>query len=359
MKVAIIGAGLAGLACAHELERYAVNATIIERNSFIGEAFSHVGAVLEVISRPTSKPLDYFKYNLGIDVKPIHTVKKVIHHSPNKTTVIGGNLGYFFERSKEPMDVKVQIFSKLKKTKIIYNTFGDYEKLAQEYDYVVIANGNPDYTNELGCWIPWVNTFVKGATVLGNFDAGTLMVWLNKDYCKNGYVYLTPFDSTRASLVLVATDVTEKEIDHFWELFLYSEKITYTIVEEFKISHKSGYVYPHKVNNIYFAGNAGGSIDPFLGFGVANSLISGVMSARSIVNNTDYEKLLSKVVQRNCELLNLRKGFNGLDNASYDKLVTLIGMPVIKQLTYYTPINIIKHGSQIIALKNMFVHKNK
>jgi len=36
MRVAIIGAGLAGLSCAHELERYGVSPVIFEKNSYIG-----------------------------------------------------------------------------------------------------------------------------------------------------------------------------------------------------------------------------------------------------------------------------------------------------------------------------------
>ena len=37
-----------------------------------------------------------------------------------------------------------------------------------------------------------MSTYVRCATVFGDFDPTSMTVWLNKDYCKNGYAYLTP-----------------------------------------------------------------------------------------------------------------------------------------------------------------------
>ncbi len=59
MKVAIIGAGLAGLSCAHELEKYGVRPVIYEKNSYIGEQISHVSAILEIINRPIKDVVKY------------------------------------------------------------------------------------------------------------------------------------------------------------------------------------------------------------------------------------------------------------------------------------------------------------
>ncbi len=352
MNVAIIGAGLAGLSCAHELERFGITPVIFERNGFIGEAYSHVGAALEIVSRPVKNPITYLGKSFGIYLKPLNTVKSVIHHSPNKTTEIKGNLGYFLERSKEPGDIKNQIFSALKNTTVLFDTNADYEALSKEYDYVIAANGDCSITNELGCWSEWLNTFIKGAVVLGDFDPNTMIVWVDKNYCKNGYAYLSPFSSKRASLHVVVPDTSPKEIDAYWELFLSTENIKYSIIEEFTVNHRSGFVYPHRIGNLFLTGNAGGMLEPFLGFGVAASIMSGVLAARSIVKNKDYEKLLSRIVQKLLQLYEFRKAFDKLGNKSYDLLIQSMGLPLIKHITYYTPLDVVKYGSSLLKLKS-------
>jgi flavin-dependent dehydrogenase len=351
LKVAIIGAGISGLSCAHELESYGISPVIYEKNDFIGEVHDHVGGDLKIISRPIKDSIQYYK-RLGIQLKPLNKINTIIHYSPNKKTIIQGSLGYFFRRGKESDAMKPQIYEKLKNTKIKFNSFGDYEKLSKDYDYVVVGTGNSNFTEEMGCWQEWVTTYVKGAIVLGDFDPYTLIVWINKDYCKNGYVYLTPFNERRASLVAITTEVNEKEMDWYWEAFLYAENIKYTIVEEFILQHKTGFVYPHKVDNIYFVGNAAGSIDPFLGFGIMNSMTTGVMAGKSIACGKNYEKLIQNRVQQNLYMHEFRKSFNKISNKGYDKLITTIGIPGIKNLLYDTDFNVVKNMGKILGIFN-------
>jgi len=355
LKVAIIGAGISGLSCAHELERLGISPVVYEKNSFIGEVHPHVSAILEIIHRPIKDSIEYFKKELYLDIKPINTVNTIIHYSPNKIREIKGNFGYFFNRSREPQDLKNQLYSQLKSTRVIFNEYADYQKLLEKYDKVVIANGSNDYTQELGCWTEWVNTYVRGAIVLGDFDPNTLIVWIDKSYCKSGYAYLTPFDRNRASIALIVTDVSEREIDYYWEQFLYTEKIKYTIVEEYKLNHKSGYVYPHHVGNIYLIGDSGGVMEPFLGFGQMSSIISGVMAARAIAEGKDYEKLLQPLVRNNLNFHEFRKAYDLIGNKGYDILMTLIGLPGIKHLLYYSSFNAFKYGSYLMRL----IPKNK
>ncbi|MFZ5966892.1 MAG: NAD(P)/FAD-dependent oxidoreductase [Bacillota bacterium] len=359
MKVAIIGAGLAGLACAHELERHGVKPVIYEKNSVIGELHPHVTATLEIIHRPIKDAIRYFNKDLYLDIKPLTTVNSLVHHAPRKKTVIHGNFGYFFQRGKESNDVKNQMFSQLKKTKIVFNTLADYKDLTKSFDYVVIATGNSNFAEELGCWQDWVSTYVRGGVVLGDFDPNALLMWIDKDYCKNGYAYLTPFDKDRASLILIATDVTESQIDYFWQQFLYAENLNYKILEEFKLKHKTGYVYPRQLKNIYFAGGALGGIDPFLGFGQLNGITSGVMAGRAIAKGYNYDQLIEHITKANNHLHEFRKAYDRMSNNGYDALVTAIGLPGIKHITYYTPLNIVSLSGPLLKWINRRQEKKK
>jgi len=343
MNVAIIGAGVAGLSCAHELEKHGITPVIFERNSFVGDQYSHISAFLEIQHRPIKDAIKYFKKQFDLYITPINTINNLTHYSPNKKTVIKGNFGYFIKRGRQKDSLFSQLHSQLKNTVINFNTLADYEPLSKEFDFVVAANGTASFTKELGCWQETIKTYVKGATILGNFDPNTLVMWINKDYCKNGYAYLTPYNEKKASLILVVSEVNSNEVDHFWELFWYTENLNYTIIEEFKLAHETGYAYPHKVGNIYFAGNAGGSIDPFLGFGQLSSITMGVMAARSMVFGKDYEKSINKVITKHNQWLNeIRKAFNNADNNMYDLIVTGIGLPGIKHLLYHTNFNVLR-----------------
>ncbi len=352
MKVAIIGGGVSGLSCAHELERYGVKPHIYEKNDFIGEAYPHVSAFLDLISRPIKDPIKYFNKKFNIKIKPLNEINTLTHFSPNKKTIINGNFGYLMKRGKEKDSLKNQIFSQLKKSKIIFNELADYEELSKAYDYVVVASGNANFTEELGCWYDWIVTYLKVGVVLGDFDPNTIVMWINKEYCKNGYAYLTPFSKKRASIVLVVTDVTEKQVDLYWDLFKDTENLDYDIIQEYKLKNKTGYVWPHNTNNIYFIGNAGGGTDPFLGFGQLNAVITGVKAARSIVKGKKYEKSIKDLIKYNTNMYQFRKAFNKATNSDYDKIITAIGLPLVKQSIYKSKFNVVKIGGNILKIKN-------
>ena len=350
MKVAIIGAGIAGLSCAHELEKFGIMPVIYERNSYIGEQFSHVAAVLNISHRPIKDMIKYVEKNYGINITPLNVCDELVHYGPSSTSVIKGKFGYLLERGRGPGDLKMQLYSQLNRSTVLFNTPGDYNKLSKDYDYVVIATGNHHFTQELGCWKYMFKAFAKGGTILANYKPTSVHMYLNRDYCKNGYGYIVPYDNQRAFAVLVIPNVNEKEVDYYWQTFLNMENINSPITEEFKLEHSSGLVYPGKLGNILFAGNAVGSVDPFLGFGQFYSIATGVWAARAIAKEKDYEKSLKTLHRRNAQMNELRLGFDKLGNTGFDLIVKSIALPGVNRMVYGTNINFIKYSAKALKM---------
>jgi hypothetical protein len=305
---------------------------------------------LRIVDRPWHGDyMKYFREKLFLDFRPLGPIKRMMHHAPtHKLMVAGNNLGYFFLRTNTADSVKNQLCATLNKTRIFLNTIADIHTLKKKYDYVVVANGKIMFARELGIWQTWFEGYVRAAVVHGNFDTGRVDMWINRHYCKKGYAYLTPFSEKKASIILVVDDCNEEDLNEYWNAFLYYENLKYPIIEETTQHHTAGFVYPKVLDNLIFAGLAGGSIDPFLGFGQYNSLSMGVFAARTIALGHDYHRQCDAITKKNLQLNELRMGFDNLENKGYDRLITFLGLPGIRSILYKTPLNFLPLGSGII-----------
>ena len=183
MKVAIIGGDYQVSSCAHQLEKHGIQPVIFERNSFIGDQYGHISALLGIQHRPIKDAIEYFKKNFDINITPVNTINNLTHYSPNKKKVLKGNFGYFLKGAGKRFAFFPDLFP-IKNPVVKFNTLADYEPLSKEFNFVVVANGTAALTKELGCWHETIQTYIKGATVLGNFDTNTLIMWINKNTAK-------------------------------------------------------------------------------------------------------------------------------------------------------------------------------
>lgn len=343
MKVAIIGAGISGLSAAICLEKYGVKPDIFERKPKVGELFNHVAGLLQIINRPIKDPIEYLDNTFGISIAPLNVLNKVIMHGPTVTsTVKSDKLGYMILRGQGSNSIENQLYKKLS-TNINFNINADYKKLKEEYDYVIVATGNHQIPKEAGCWQEMVNTWVRAADVIGKFDTTALIMWINTLYCKSGYVYLTPFNENRATLSLIVPYITKDELKYYWDAFLKIEKMDLDIVNIVDLQHTSGNCFPHRYENLFFVGNAGGAIEPFLGFGMFASIISGALAAKSIVTGSDFEKDIIFLTNENLRMLEFRKALDSMSNDKFDKLIKLLTFTPIKKIIYDTNFNVIKY----------------
>ncbi|ABY95621.1 MULTISPECIES: NAD(P)/FAD-dependent oxidoreductase [Thermoanaerobacter] len=345
MKVAIIGAGVSGLAAAITFQRYGITPDIFEKKCKIGELFNHVAGLLKVINRPIKDPLHHLKNVYGIEVKPINTIDKIVMKGPTVTaSVTGSNLGYMILRGQDANSLENQLYNKLE-IPVNFNIEADYKKLKNNYDYVIIATGSSQIPKELGCWQELVTTWVRVANVLGNFDTKTLIMLINTLYTKSGYVYLIPYNEKRAVLAMVIPYISKEELQYYWDTFLKVEKMNVDIVNMVDLQHTSGNCFPHQYENLLFVGNAGGAIEPFLGFGTFNSIMSGAIAAKSIAEGIDFEKEISFLSNANIKMLEFRKALDLMDNDKLDKFIKILTFPPVKKLVYNTNFNAIKYGS--------------
>ena len=343
MKVAIIGAGTAGLSCAIELERHGIYPVIFERNDFIGEYQPHVSAFLGLITRPIADPIKYMDQILGIKLKPLNNFRKVMHYSPNNQVTVSGNLGYFMIRGKEENSVKNQLYRQIK-SQVNFKSFVQPEDLDKEFDYIVVADGHWSTPTRYGIWQEVMRTWLKGGIFAGDFENDTLKMWLDNELTNGVYIYLAPYSKNKAVIAHVVQNIEHEEINGYWQRFLESHDILkkYDMLESWELPHHAGFVSTHKLGKIYFVGAAGGGAEPFLGFGQFNAIVSGVMTARSIAQGTDINMLLKDITKKGHQLYAFRPLMNSASNQDFDRLLALMKTPGLRSVIYKSNIDIIK-----------------
>ncbi len=347
MKVAIIGAGIAGLSCALELEKQGIRPVIFEKRHRLGSPFPFAPVLLNFVFRPVKDQIKELKKSFDIDIKPITDIRLLRMQGPTTEYTVEGHLGYSVLRGQDQYSLEIQLAGGLK-TPVRFESPVKPKDLLKDFDYLVVADGSKDYAKELGIWKSTYQSWVRGATVLGRFNPQEVRYWFNTGYAKSGFAYLVPLGTERAALILNVSYITQDELSQYWQAFINIEKIYPETVLNWDIDYETGLVFPHRVGNTYFIGNSGGFVTGWLGIGVFSSIASGVEAARSIARGTNYEKKmrhLHKIMERQARFRLLWDGFN---NRNLERAVRLMGSPVLKHPLYHTDLDVMKTVDPII-----------
>lgn len=353
MKVAILGAGLSGLACAKYLESQGINPEIYERRHRVGERFPNMEAIMQLMYRPIEDPLVDLSKKYDISLVPAGLVHTLEIFSPNQKAVLTGyNLGYTSIRGNDERSLERQLARQVK-SKIHFKSTVTWQELEKDYDFIVVATGDSTISRELGVWKTDTEAFLKGCIVKGSFNLGVSKIWLNQKLSKQCMVYCSPFDTNEASFCVVAIPSSPEEIDDLWSRTVKELNLTPVPGTEFKFEeYKLGQTSTLKIGKILLTGAAGGFVEPFMGFGQIPSMLSGIHAATSIITGKSYDELAKPHKKHYLDCLAIRNYVNSMDNEGFDKLVSFLNTPMVSKIIAHHKIPIISLVANIVRSRN-------
>ena len=356
MKVAIMGAGLSGLACAITLEKNGITPRVFEKRSQVGDRFVNGEILLSILSRPVRDDLAYLSEKHGIYLQPTGNIKHLHLHSQHAHGAITGALGFNNIRGRHKHSFEKQLESQLKTTEIIFNSTKSYEELLQEYTHVVMATGDAAYAAKVQNYQQDLTVSLKGTIVKGEFDRYMAAAWLDHRIAPKGYGYLIPLSDTEANIVIAYPDYPENEnlnIENLYHLF--HQRVccdlqqSLEIVDSFQITNYIiGNCRSPRIGNTFFIGNCFGSIMPFLGFGQFSAILTGVYAAYDLCGLGSYNKLSIPLRRSYEQSIILRKAMEQLSNTQYDLLVRALNGSLGHRLFHTKRISPLKAASYLL-----------
>lgn len=329
MKIAIMGAGLSGLACAIVLERNGIYPDIFEKRRDVGDRFINAELFLSFLTRPINDAYQFFSEEHNIFLKPSSPINQLYIHSENKKAIINEQIGFINLRGRHKNSFEQQLKQQVS-SKINYHSTVTYEELLQEYSHVILATGDAGYALNLNNFKVHRSVTLKGATVEGDFMQSSIYIWFDHKIVPNGYAYVVPFSKKEANVVIAYPQISSIEDDeqlwqNFYNIVCSQLKQSLKVTDEF---HVKDYligrcIYP-RIGNTFFTGNCFGALMPFLGFGQFSSLLTGIYAGNDICGYGRYEHLTKSIRKSYNHSLTLRKAIEKTENSTMDKIVSYL-----------------------------------
>ena len=354
MKVAILGGGPAGLSCAMECEKLGVQAEIFERNPRVGWLWPSINFWPNIFYNNLgfTDAREYIKTQFGIDFTVLNSTESFVMKSAEKQASVSGTLGLTVARGTADESLENQFLRQINKTPINYNYLGDYNALAKEYDYVVVATGRETEARNMGLWQDEGVITIIGSIAIGNFDINSSTIYFNTEYAGTGYARLTPFNMNCATLELYIIGKPEMQALELFQKLIQIEKLDTLdyVYRNIPPPFTTGRVTGFQKDNVLLAGRAAGLTDRVLGVGAVEALISGTMAARAIAEKKDYSSMVKPLQTHIESISSFRKNINSFTNADFDKVVGILDTPIIKQAVYNTKIDLIGKAGSIMKM---------
>lgn len=349
-----MGAGLAGLACAHELERLGVLPVIFEKKLWPGKEDLIVESMAQLFHHHPGQDLwIYLREELGLPVHPHGVVNKMVLRSATEEATVTGHLAYTTLRGPDRRSLERQLADRLAAA-IRYGEEPDPWQLREAYDWVVIATGDHQWTKAFSRFTQHIEWTVRSAEVSGLFNPAEQQFFFNTRYAKTGYAMLSPIDERRALAGLGIPHSSPAEAEQYWERFRREESRFWEAeIHPFRVTRwEVGVVDRCVVGNVMLIGQAGGFCEPLGMLGQCPSLASGVMAARQIaLGDRSLERYTRQFRAYYNRLWRLRRNVNAWTDTEMDMMVRAVryGGP----LAVRSPLNLLGPGSLVVDLLRM------
>ncbi|UJF32528.1 NAD(P)-binding protein [Paenibacillus hexagrammi] len=355
MNIAIMGAGLSGLACAITLEKHGITPSIFEKRSKIGDRFVNGEILLNIFTRPVHDGIASLSEKHGIFLHPTSSIQSLTLFSQHERAVIEGQLGFTNVRGREEDSYEFQL-SRQVKAPISFNSDKTYEQLLKDFTHVVMATGDGEYAKQTRNFREDLSVSMKGATVEGSFDRYTVMAWMDYEIAPYGYGYVIPYSEKKPILSSLFPTAPSPRIylskisgcDFIKKLWQHSTKISMLPMSFRFQTILLRICRSARLANTFYTGNCFGSMMPFMGFGQYVALLTGIYAAYDLCGLGRYEELTKPLRQSYENSLVLRRAMEQLDNNDLDWVVSWLQSYIGEKLFQSKAINPLRIASYML-----------
>lgn len=352
MRIAIIGAGVAGLACAHRLEQIGFNGTIdiFEERREIGSGNIFLEFTAELFHRPLQDIFAYYAERYKLYLQPLNTSYLSLNYGPTRAAQIQGFQGHTVARGNHPLALERQLYEQIK-SKVHFNRRVQLDDVRSDYDAIVLATGNiADLPSPVTVRVDRYAHFIHGI-LRGKFNTRMNKFWLNYDYTPKGYAYLLPLDEGRAQISLVSPD-REYLQNIGWPKFqreVFGGHMELESLHEVK-NLAIGEPSQMRLGNVIFTGNAAGAITPAMGFGLHVAILTGLHAAEAIAYNIDYDQVMKHHLDEYRWSLALRKTLEALNPHQLDLLIDGMNSFLGRRMIRHGSVNFLRFAGRALSM---------
>ncbi|ACB84281.1 FAD-dependent monooxygenase [Natranaerobius thermophilus] len=333
MKIAILGGGLAGLSAANVLEKYGVIPTVFETKQSLTDYSPRAQTLISVFVRPIQDSISHLSEEHGLYINPKTNITELVFHSKRETAVVRGHLGYITIRGDHPSSLESQLGYNLLDTEIVNNSSFTMADLEHEFDKVIIATGDPNQVDQIKIPGNYKEIYYKDALISGEFNKNRIHIFQNHNIAPKSFGYLVPLNDSLANLKIsfpigyLNKYLAKGTISTGWQYFLqllYNKFPGISLVEVKEFSRIVNYASTGakgRIGNYLLTGNCLGSVMPMLGYDQFFAISSGVHAAKSVINQKNYDSLISPLMRQLTKLQTIYQGMSALDNRDFDNMV--------------------------------------